>query len=61
VCEDCHVDAEAVPSSIENSPAPTATADDGTPNEVQADSNGGGTPDWVQGGSSDGGDEAITP
>jgi hypothetical protein len=44
VRKDDHADVEAMPSSAENSPAPTASAteDDDTPDEVPDDSNGGG-------------------
>jgi hypothetical protein len=50
VCKDDRADAEIMPSSARNSPAPSSStaADDGIPHEVQDDSN-------------DGGDEADTP
>jgi hypothetical protein len=49
VQEDDRANAEAAPSSIGNSLAPStsATADDDAPDKVQDDSSGGGTPDRV--------------
>jgi hypothetical protein len=44
VCKDDRTDAETMPSSARNSPAPSSStaADDGIPHEVQDDSNDGG-------------------
>jgi hypothetical protein len=52
VLEEKTTDAEAVPSSVARSSAPTASAAD------IDDADKGDTPDWVIGGSSSGGDEA---
>jgi hypothetical protein len=63
VYEDDCADAEAVPSSIRDSPAPTASVAtaDNAPDGVQDDSNDSRTPDRVQNASSNGGDESGSP